>query len=120
VRRTLHLCVVVSLLASFAQAPLQHAHASDPHHKHARGIAHVHWKSLSEDGSWKADDHGSDARMIDWLAGDGKVPAKLAVALPNSLVEVVLVPQRIQILELRPRNHDPPSQLIPYLRGPPA
>jgi hypothetical protein len=58
--------------------------------------------------------------MIDWLAGDGNAPAKFVPELPDSLAEVVLVRQGVRIPELTPRNHDPPSRLIPHLRGPPA
>jgi len=120
VRSLLHLGVAAGLLLSFAQAPFQHAHASDPHHEHAQGFSHTHWKSSPEDAAWEADDHGSDARMIDWLAGDGSAPAKFIAELPASAAGIVVAPQRVRVAEPTPRNHDPPWRVIPHLRGPPA
>ncbi len=120
VRGLFHLGVVASLLFSFGQAPFQHAHASDPHHEHARGFTHTHWKAQPDNRSLEADDHDSDARMIDWLAGDGNAPAKFVVALPDTLNEIVLAVHVVRIPELTPHNHDPPWRLIPHLRGPPA
>jgi hypothetical protein len=116
----LHLGVAVVLCFSFARAPLQHAHASDPHHEHARGFAHFHWADYSKDRLVEDYDPDSDARMIDWLAGDGNGPTEFVIALQDCLIAVVLVPQDVRIRELTPRNHDPPSRLIPHLRGPPA
>ncbi|MEX2262714.1 MAG: hypothetical protein WD696_12230 [Bryobacteraceae bacterium] len=121
VRGLFHLGVVASLLLSFAQAPFQHAHASDPRHEHAQGFTHTHWKDHSEAGhSAEVDDHDSDARMIDWLAGDGTAPAKFVAALAKSAGQVVLAVHVVRIPELTPHNHDPPWRLIPNLRGPPA
>jgi hypothetical protein len=111
---------LASLLLSFAQAPFQHAHASDPHHEHAQGFAHMHWNVHPDDRSWEADDHDSDARMIDWLAGDGSAPAKFVVALPDAVVDVVVAVLAVRVPELTPHNHDPPWRLIPHLRGPPS
>lgn len=120
-RNLLYLAALASLLLSFAQAPFQHRHASDPHHEHAKGFSHTHWKNNSADSrSWEADDHDSDARMIDWLAGDGSSPAKFVVDLPDSLADVVLPVHVVRIPELTTHNHDPPSRLIPSPRGPPA
>ena len=120
VRELIHLGVAAGLLLSFAQAPFQHAHASDPHHEHAQGFAHTHWKANPDGSAWEGDDHASDARMIDWLAGDGSAPSKFVVELPDSLAKIVLVRHGVQSPELIPRNHDPPWRLIPHLRGPPA
>lgn len=120
-RSVLHLGAVTSLLLSFAQAPFRHAHARDPHHEHARGFAHTHWKSTIPDGPvWSGDDPDSDARILDWLAGDGRAPAKFLVALPESVADVVLAVRVIRIPELTPRNHDPPWRLSLHPRGPPA
>jgi hypothetical protein len=120
VRGLIHLGVAAGLLLSFAQAPFQHAHASDPHHEHAQGFTHVHWRANPDGPVWEDDDHASDARMIDWLAGDGSASAKFVVELPDSLTEVVLVRESFRIPELIPHNHDPPWRLILHLRGPPA
>jgi len=119
-RGVFQLGVVASLLLAFAQAPFNHAHASDPDHEHARGFAHTHWESNHDGSAWESDGHASDARMIDWLAGDGSAPAKFVPELPDSLAEVVLVRQAVQTPDLMPRNHDPPWRSIPHLRGPPA
>ncbi len=119
-RSLLHLGVAAGLLLSFAQAPFQHAHASDPHHEHAKGFTHTHWAGNPDGPAWETDDHDSDARTIDWLAGDGNAPAKFVVALPDSLPGVVLFVHVVRIPELTPHNHDPPWRLIPHLRGPPA
>jgi hypothetical protein len=121
VRGLSHLGVVASLLLSFGQAPFQHAHASDPHHEHAQGLTHAHWNDHPEDGhSWEADDHDSDARIVDWLAGDGTAPTKFVAALAESVEQVVLAVYVVRVPELTPRNHDPPQRLIPNPRGPPA
>ncbi|MBI4904853.1 MAG: hypothetical protein HY820_14530 [Acidobacteria bacterium] len=119
-RSLLNLGVVASLLLSFAQAPFLHAHASDPHHEHARGLTHTHWKAPPASRSLEADDHDSDARMIDWLAGDGSAAAKFVLALPDTSAEIVLIVRVVRIPELTTHNHDPPWRLIPHLRGPPA
>jgi hypothetical protein len=121
VRESLHLGVLISLLLSFAQSPFQHWHASDPDHEHAQGFAHTHWKDYSGHGvSWEADNHDSDARMLDWLAGNGNAPARFIVALPESIIQTPLAVQVARIPELTPHNHDPPWRLTPNLRGPPV
>jgi hypothetical protein len=121
VRRVLHLGAVASLLLSFVQAPFLHAHASDPHHEHAQGFTPTHWNtSPSEGASWEADDHNSDARMIQWLAGDGSAPGKFLPALPESVAQTVLTVQVARIPELTSHNHDPPDLLTLHPRGPPA
>ena len=119
-RGVLHLGVVASLLLSFAQAPFQHAHASDPHHGHAQGFTHTHWNQPTDGRSWEVEDHDSDARMLDWLAGDGSAPAKFVVALPESIAQTVLTVQVARIPELTSHNHDPPDLLTLNPRGPPA
>jgi hypothetical protein len=108
------------LSLSFAQAPFQHAHASDPHHVHARGFTHAHWGAYPDGGSWEAGDHESDARMIDWLAGDGSAPATFVVVLPDASASVVVAVHAVRVPEFTPRNHDPPRRLTPDVRGPPA
>jgi hypothetical protein len=115
-----HSGVLAMLLLSFAQASFHHAHASDPHHEHAQGFAHTHWRPISESQSWQTDTHDSDARVIDWIAGDGSSPAKLVIALPDSLYEIVVAVCLAHVPELTPHNHDPPSRLSPNPRGPPA
>jgi hypothetical protein len=121
VRSVLHLGAVASLLFSFVQAPFLHAHASDPHHEHAQGFAHTHWDNISAQGhSWDADNHVSDARMLDWLAGDGSAPAKFLVALPESVAQAVVPVQVARIPKLTSHNHDPPDLLTFHPRGPPA
>jgi hypothetical protein len=119
-RGLIHLGAVAGLLISSVQAPFQHAHASDPHHDHARGLVHGHWDVHGEDRALEADDHDSDARTIDWFAGDGSAPAKFAVTLPESIAEIVLTARPVWATELTPHNHDPPAQLVPHLRGPPT
>lgn len=122
VRCVTHLGVMASLILSFAQAPFQHTHESDPHHPHAKGFVHWHWNSNSAHGlTWEADNHDSDARTLDWLAGDGSAPVKFVVALLESITQPVLRVQVTRISELTPHNHDPPwrlNHLIP--RAPPA
>jgi len=121
VRGTTHLGVVACLLLSFAQAPFQHTHESDPHHAHAKGFGHAHWNSNSAHGpTWEADNHDSDARMLDWLAGDGSAPVKFVVALPEFITQTVLTVQVTRIPELTPHNHDPPWRLNLNPRAPPA
>jgi len=121
VRGLTHLGVVASLLFSFAQAQFQHAHESDPHHAHARGFVHAHWNLGSAHGPvWESDDHDSDARMLDWLAGDGSAPGKFVVALPESVTQPVVTVQSTQMPELTPHNHDPPWCLNLIPRAPPA
>lgn len=119
-RGLFHLGVVASLLLSFGQAPFQHSHASDPHHEHARGFTHTHWKGHPDGRSLEAGDHDSDARMINWLAGDGSAPARFLVVLPESIEQAVVTVQVARIAELTRHNHDPPWRLTLYLRGPPA
>lgn len=119
-RALIHLGIAGSLLLSFAQAPFLHSHPSDPHHEHARGFAHTHWQTSSDGPAWKTNDYDSDARILDWLAGDGNSPAKFVVALPESLNEIVFVARDVLVSGLTPHYHDPPWRLIPYFRGPPA
>jgi len=121
VRVLLHLSAVASLLFSFVQAPFLHAHASDPHHEHAQGFAHTHWDNASAQGqSWEADNHDSDARMIEWVAGDGSAPVKFLLTVPECVQHGVFCVQVARTPELTPRNHDPPGLLILSPRGPPA
>lgn len=123
VRSVFYLGAVVSLLLSFAQAPFQHTHKSDPRHLHAKGFGHAHWSTSSTHGlAWEADNNDSDARMLNWLAGDGRAAAKFAVALPESLAlaQVVFAVQGARIPDLTPGNHDPPRPLALGPRAPPA
>jgi len=113
--------MVASLLFSFAQAPVQHTHASDPSHAHARGFIHAHWSASSANGPvWDVDNHDSDARMTEWLAGDGSSPAKFAVALPESVAQPVATFQAAWVVDLTPHSHDPPRCLNLIPRAPPA
>jgi hypothetical protein len=121
VRFLLHFGAVASLLCSFVQAPFLHVHAGDPHHGHARGFAHTHSTSSLPSGPvWKTDEHDSDARMIQWLAGDGSTPGNVLPALAESIEQVVLTIQTAWIPELTSHNHDPPRLLRLNPRGPPA
>jgi hypothetical protein len=121
VRGIVHFGMVASLLLSFAQAPVQHTHASDPDHAHARGFIHAHWSAnLANNPVWDVDNHDSDARLTEWFAGDGSAPAKFVVALPASIAQPVVTLQVTRILELTPHNHDPPRCLNLIPRAPPA
>lgn len=121
VRSITHLGVVVILLLSFAQAPFQHAHASDPSHAHAKGFVHAHWSNSSaQSPTWEADDHDSDARAIDWLAGDGSAPVKFVVDLPESITQPVLTIQVAHVPALKLPEYDPPWRLNLNPRAPPA
>jgi hypothetical protein len=121
VRGITPLSIVASLLLSLALAPVRHTHDSDPDHEHAKGFIHAHWNgNPANDPAWDVDNHDSDARMLDWLAGDGSAPAKFVVALPESIAQPVLAVQVTWIPSLTAHNHDPPQRwnLIP--RAPPA
>ncbi len=125
-RFVFHLGVAASLLLAFAQAPFRHVHEGDPLHEHAHGFAHTHLDRHSHDEhehdglAVEADNHDSDARLIDWLAGDGTSPVKFALALPESIVEPTFLIRIAEVPELQTRNHDPPT-LLPFIpRGPPA
>lgn len=121
VQSAFHLAVLAGVLFSFLQAPFGHVHESDPLHEHAHGFAHMHLMGRIPDGlTIEAEDHDSDARLIDWFAGDGTSPAKFAVALPESIVEPTFSIRFARIPELQTRNHDPPA-LQPFVpRGPPV
>jgi hypothetical protein len=119
-RALIHFGVTATLLLSFAEAPFQHAHASDPSHEHAQGLTHTHWKAHQGNPAWQAEDHDSDARTIDWLAGDGRTSARFVAELPDSIAGVVFIVEAVRPPELIPHNHDPPQWPVPHLRGPPA
>jgi hypothetical protein len=121
VRGFTNLGVVASLLLSFAQAPVQHTHGSDPDHAHAKGFIHAHWTGNSAKRPvWDVDNHDSDARMTEWFAGDGSTPAKFVVALSETIVQPILRARVSRIPPLTPHNHDPPRRLKLIPRGPPA
>lgn len=121
VRSVFYLGVAASLLLSFAQAPFQHLHRSDPLHVSSKSFGHAHWNSNSaSDAAWNADDSDSDALMLNWLAGDGNGPAKFVVAIQESPAQVVLTVQGVRIPDLTPDGHDPPRLVIRSPRAPPA
>jgi len=121
VRGLFHFGVVASFLLTFARAPFQHFHPSDPQHEHDRGFAHTHWGNVFSDGpSWDAKDHDSDARLLDWLAGDGSATAKVTVALPHSIGRACFTIHVAPFPEITPHNHDPPGIWYLSPRGPPA
>ncbi len=121
VLRTFHLGVVASLLLASTQAPFSHTHESDPHHEHARGFVHAHWKDHVPSGpAWEADDHDSDARSLNWFAGDGKSPIKVEAAMPAVVVLPTPSAQTSLIAEPTPHNHDPPWQSNLKSRAPPV
>ena len=117
----LHLGLVASLLLAFVQAPLRHAHTDDPGHAHAKGLSHAHLSDHHSDApAWDADDHDSDVRMLEWLAGDGTSSVKFVPALPQSVAGFSLVQQASLAPEFAPRSHDPPSRLNLHPRAPPV
>jgi len=119
VRRAFHLGVVASVLLAFTHAPFNHTHESNPHPEHAVGFVHAHWRGHAASGpAWE--DRDSDARSLDWFAGDGKSPVKLAATLPETFVLPVPAAQPGLIIELTPHNHDPPWRLSLKSRAPPA
>jgi hypothetical protein len=121
VRGIVHFGIAASLLLSFAQAPVQHTHESDPDHAHAKGFIHAHWSANSANyPTWDVDRHDSDARTIEWLAGDGSAPAKFVVALPESIAQSVATFEVTWVLDLTPHSHDPPQCLNLIPRAPPA
>ena len=120
-RSITHLGVVAILLLSFAQAPFQHAHESDPSHAHAKGFVHGPWNNNSAQGSiWEADDHDSDARALDWLAGDGSAPVKFVADLPEFITQPVLKIQVAHLPDFTLPGRDPPWRLNLNSRAPPA
>lgn len=121
VTKAVHIGVVASLLLALGQAPFRHTHESDPHHGHATGLAHSHLKIVVPSGTaWEAPDSDSDARMLDWLAGDGKAPVKLKAELPESVLPPMPVAAFSQTRTASPRSHDPPWQRSLHPRAPPA
>lgn len=119
----LHLGVVASLVFAFAQSPFQHTHDRDPEHEHARGLSHAHWiddHDEPEGPTLDEVDQDSDARLQDWLAGDGTSLAKFVPDLPVSIVEALQAVQVSVVPEITPQNHDPPWRLCLHPRPPPA
>ena len=113
--------MVASLLLAFTQAPFNHTHESDPHHEHAEGFVHAHWDDHVPIGpGWEEDDHDSDARSLDWFAGDGKSPIKVAATLPETVILPTPTVRTSRIAELIPHNHDPPWQSNLKSRAPPV
>lgn len=118
--------MVASLVFAFAQSSFQHTHASDPEHEHARGLSHAHWVDDHHDDhhdegpTIEESDHASDARLLDWLAGDGSSSIKFVPDLPSSIVQPLLVVQVSVLPDFAPRNHDPPWRLCLHPRAPPA
>jgi hypothetical protein len=120
-RYGIHFGLIASFLLAFAQAPFSHAHASDPHHKHSEGFAHTHWKDHSSTGpAWKAMNPDSDARALNWIAGDGKSPVKFEAVLREPIVLPVVATRVSRITELTPHNHDPPWRTNLNPRAPPV
>lgn len=121
-RSLIHIGVLAALVLSFAKAPFDHTHHSDPHHEHATGLAHAHFKTDGPEGrpSWATKDHDSDARMLDWLPGDGRFPIRHEIALPESVAAPVLIVQIVRLPEIPSRGHDPPSRSNLNPRAPPA
>lgn len=122
-RRALHLGVVSGLLLAFAQAPFLHVHDRDHGHEHSHGFAHAHshWPlEHSDNPALEAHDHDSDARFLDWIAGDGTSDTRLAAALPVEIVIPDLIEHRGLAPGFTPRNHDPPWRVSLKARAPPA
>jgi len=121
--KILHLGVVASLMVAFAQSPFQHTHDSDPDHDHAVGFSHAHWVEdhhEPEGPTLDDDDHDSDARLQDWIGGDGTPFVKFVPDLPVSIVQPLQLVQVSVLPELTPQNHDPPWRLCLHPRAPPA
>ena len=119
-RRLVHIVVLAALVLSFGKAPFEHAHASDPHHEHANGVSHTHWQSEPNDDGSDAPrcraQTNSDARMLDWMPGDGRPPVYFAVVLPSSCS-----PIPAPLTSEFPRHchgHDPPALNQPHSSRP--
>lgn len=116
-----HICLIASLLLAFTQAPFRHTHESAPHDEHAQGLVHAHWNGNTPAGpAWDAPDNDSDARSLDWFAGDGKSPVKIEAVLPESVVLPTPPVQIALAFATNPHNHDPPWRLSLKSRAPPA
>jgi hypothetical protein len=123
VRRFTLIAVLAALVLSFGKAPFEHTHDSDPDHQHATGISHTHWgEAVSDTGtdeSWTAGEN-SDARMVDWIPGDGRAPVHFAVVLPESVAAPIPAMLIVRVPETASRGHDPPVLLALCPRAPPA
>ena len=120
-----HIAVLVTLVLSFAKAPFEHTHDSDPHHEHANGISHTHWANDpprydSSDAPRLYGTNNSDARMLDWIPGDGRAPIYFAVDLPEAVAMAIPSPLVVRVPETASRGHDPPTFLTLSPRAPPA
>ncbi len=113
----LSLCLVLS----FVQAPFQHIHASDPHHRHAKGFVHAHWSHGSRPGVTATAKYDSDALPLAWFAGDGRAAVQFAFTLVEApTVPVPVMPAGEAIEQPSPRGHDPPFVLTSIPRAPPV
>ncbi len=111
------------LLIVFSKAPLAHFHHDDEDagHGHARGAAHAHL--ALEDGhgpELEEEDHDSDARFLDWLAGDGTAGTRFEIALSCQTWEFSLEIHEPSAQAPAARSHDPPGLASLPGRSPPA
>ena len=123
-RSALHIGVLTALLLSYGKAPFEHTHDSDPHHEHATGISHTHWANeknhdSSDAPGLMAEEH-SDARMLDWIPGDGRATIYFAMTLPESVAVIIPPPLIVRVPETASRGHDPPPLITLTPRAPPA
>ncbi len=118
--KLISISTLVLLVLSFGEAPFEHVHASDPDHDHARGLSHMHGMLLrADEPSLTEVDPGSDARMVEWLAGDGRFPIEQKALPAPSIAVPVFNTLLVSPLEILSRGHDPPSRSNPNPRGPP-
>jgi hypothetical protein len=108
-------------LLAFAQAPFLHVHDEGGAHEHARGFAHAHWPGQRSGGL--APDSGDDAdhgRALNWTAGDGRFPVKMAAEAPAPVSIPEPAAHSTRVAELVPRAYDPPWRACLQPRAPPA
>ena len=126
VRQILSITVTVCLCLAGLQAPFEHVHPKDPHHRHAKGVGHFHVspaKTVAQKNEGPAlarKSHEHTAVWKSWLSATlSRVTVDQGI-LPDGQVMPIPVVVSAARIRLLIEFHDPPDIVDTSPRAPPS